>query len=135
MYVKATSPRLSRGRSTPATRAIPWSSPRGPSALALLVARVRADDPHDALAPDHLALLTSRPDRRPHLHRALHPGGLIPLRLLEPVRDAAPGQVVGGQLDLDPVAGQDADEVHAHLARDVRQHAVPVVELHPEHRV
>src|SRR5262245_11563034 len=135
MYVKATSPRLSRGRSTPAKRAICLSSPCRASALALLVARVRADDAHDTLAPDHLALLTSRPDRRPYLHRALRPPCLSRVRLLEPVRNATTRQIVGGQLDLDPIAGQDADEVQAHLARDVRQHAVAVVELDPEHRV
>src|SRR5262249_52966616 len=73
MYVNATSLRLSRGRSTPATRAIRLSPPRLASALALLVAHVHADDPHDTLAPDDLALLASRPDRRPYLHRVLRP--------------------------------------------------------------
>src|SRR5262249_62181567 len=73
MYVKATSPRLSRGRSTPATRAIRLSPPRLASALALLVAHVHADDSHDALASDDLALLASRPDRRPYLHGKLRP--------------------------------------------------------------
>src|SRR5262249_15700224 len=64
--------------------------------------------------------------------RSLSPGGL---RLLEPVCDAAARQVVGRQLDLDPVARQDPDEVHAHLARDVGQHAVPIVQLDAEHGV
>ena len=32
--------------------------------------------------------------------------------------DAAFGEVVGGELDLDAVAGEDADEVFAHFAGD-----------------
>src|SRR5581483_2393315 len=51
------------------------------------------------------------------------------------VGDATAGQVVGRELDLDPVAGEDADVVHAHLPGDVCEHLVPVVELDPEHRV
>lgn len=35
--------------------------------------------------------------------------------LLVAVGDAPTGQVVGGDLDLDPVTGEDADPVHAHL--------------------
>src|SRR5262245_1248422 len=97
-------------------------------ALTLLVARVRADDPHDALAADDLALLAPRLDRWTNLHACDSP-------LLEPVRDPAPREVVGGQLDLDPVAGQDPDEIHPHLAGDVGQHAMAVFELDPEHRI
>jgi len=55
--------------------------------------------------------------------------------LLEPVRDATSGQVVGGQLHRDLVAGQDPDAVHSHLARHVGQDLVAIVHLHPEHRV
>src|ERR1043166_5258909 len=53
----------------------------------------------------------------------------------EPVRDAAAGQIVRRQLHLDPVTGQDPDEVHPHLAAHVRQHAMAVLQLHAEHRV
>src|SRR5262245_12481498 len=131
MYVRATSPRLSRGKSTPAMRAM--SVPR--SALTLLVARVRADDPHDTLSADHLALLAPRLDRRSNLHLALRATGICAPFLLEPLRDAAPREVVGGQLDLHPVSRQDPDEVHPHLARHVGEHAVAVLQLDPEHRV
>jgi hypothetical protein len=40
------------------------------SALSLLVARVVTDDPDDAVAPDHLALLTDRLDTWPNFHVA-----------------------------------------------------------------
>src|SRR5437667_420891 len=61
MYVSPTSTRLSRGRSTPAIRAI--SLP-----LTLLVPWVRADHHDPATTPDHLALLTHLADDRTHLH-------------------------------------------------------------------
>src|SRR5262245_38501850 len=94
MYVSATSSRFSFGRSTPAIRgksfllrhhssrrvassartarrrARPW--PRTPLALTLLVARVLANDAHDAFAPHDLALLAQLLDRCPDLHRNLH---------------------------------------------------------------
>src|SRR3712207_9341078 len=53
----------------------------------------------------------------------------------EPVSDPSPAQVVGAQLHLHPVSGQYPDVVHSHLARDVRQHVVPVLQLDPELRV
>src|SRR5690606_16961206 len=51
------------------------------------------------------------------------------------VGDPTAGEVVGGQLHLDAIAGEDADVVHAHLSRDVGQHLVAVLELDPEHGV
>src|SRR5712671_2659545 len=55
--------------------------------------------------------------------------------LLVAVDDAPPRQIVGRQLHRHLVSGQDLDEIHPHLARDVRQDAVPVLQLHPEHRI
>src|SRR3989442_3281534 len=49
--------------------------------------------------------------------------------------NASSFQVVGRQLHEDLVARHDADEVHPHLAADVREHRVPVLELDLEHRV
>src|SRR5450759_5824389 len=63
------------------------------------------------------------------------PPGDLERPLLEPVRDPASAEVVGRQLHLDLVAGQDADVVHAHLAGDMGEHFVVVVEVDPEHRV
>src|SRR5690554_2895567 len=71
MYWRATSIRFSRGRSTPAMRAISVLRTRGELALALLVAGVRrADDPHRPLALDDLALVANLLDRRADLHCA-----------------------------------------------------------------
>src|SRR5947199_749068 len=159
MYVTATSPRFSRGKSTPATLAIDFlrslfrpsgglAAPIHPGgrhrkggeaplrvlSLACLVARVLADDPRHALTLDDLAVLTAHLDRRPYLHR-FSVSTSIEIRLLEPIGDPAPGQVVRRQLDLHAIARQDPDEVHPHLAADVREHLVAVLELHPEHRV
>src|SRR5487761_309410 len=55
--------------------------------------------------------------------------------LLVPIGDAAPRQVVRRDLDLYPVAREDADAVHAHLAGAVGEHFVAVLELDTEHRV
>src|SRR5919199_292913 len=55
--------------------------------------------------------------------------------LLVPVRDPAAIEVVRRELDLHPVAREDADVVAPHLARDVPEHLVVVVELDAEHRV
>src|SRR6267378_3339193 len=127
MYVTATSPRFSRGRSTPATRAIDASVP---SALSRLVPRVLADDPRHAATLHDLAVLAANLDRRPHFHRRLSSS-----RLLEAIGDAPAREVVRRQLNLHAIARQDPDEVHPHLPADVRQHLVSVFELHPEHRV
>src|ERR1700730_4638388 len=51
------------------------------------------------------------------------------------VGDAAPLEVVGRDLHLYPVAGEDADAVHAHLSRTVGEHLMPVLELYFEHGV
>src|SRR6516165_3080566 len=157
MYVTATSPRFSLGRSTPATLAMcllrlserrlcrrnpdPGGRHRkgreAPSErllpLSSLVPRILADDPRHALTLDDLAVLTANLDRRSYLHRV--PLSTSGNSLLEPIGDPAPGQVVRRQLDLHAVARQDPDEVHPHLAADVREHLVAVLELHPEHRV
>src|SRR5437016_13610238 len=50
------------------------------------------------------------------------------------VGNAASGEVIRGELDLDLVAGKDADVVLAHLPGDRREHRMPAVDLHPEHR-
>ena len=55
--------------------------------------------------------------------------------LLVPIRDTTPGQVVGRELHLDAVPGEDPDVVHPHLPGDVGEHLVTVLELDPEHGV
>src|SRR3990172_12615517 len=55
--------------------------------------------------------------------------------LLESIRDPATRQVVRRQLDADPVARKDPDEVHAELAADVGEYPMTVLELDSEHRI
>src|SRR5437879_2997916 len=124
MYVRATSPRLSRGKSTPATRAI-----------------FAPSQPWRWLCRGFLQMTRTTPDRRTILQfsqRTLTDGRtfttLLPT-LFEPICDPAAGQIVRRQLDLDPVTGKNADEVHAHLAAYVGEHPVAVLQLHAEHRV
>src|SRR6266851_6679309 len=108
--------------STPDIRAMALSLP-------LLVPGVGADHHHRAVAADHLALLADRLDARSYFHRLLR--GL----LLVPVGDATPVEVVGGDLHLDTVPGQDPDAVHAHLAGAMGQHLVSVLQLDAEHGI
>src|SRR5689334_25145420 len=51
------------------------------------------------------------------------------------VDDPTPGEVVRRELHHDPVLGEDPDVVLSHLAADVREHLVPVGQLHTEHGV
>jgi hypothetical protein len=51
------------------------------------------------------------------------------------VDDAGAVEVVGRQLAAHAVAREDADAEAPHLAGDVSEYDVVVVELHPEHRV
>src|SRR4051812_34346571 len=51
------------------------------------------------------------------------------------VDDATAGEVVGRELHDHAVLGQDADVVLPHLAADVGEHPVPVLQFDPEHRV
>ena len=60
---------------------------------------------------------------------------MVSSRLLESVDDAAAGEIVGGHLYEDPIPGKDADEVLAHLAADVGQHLVFILQFDPEYRV
>src|SRR5438552_18034758 len=48
---------------------------------------------------------------------------------------AAPREVVRRDFDLHPIAGNDANEVLAHLARHVRNHFATDVELDPKLRI
>src|SRR6185312_17358035 len=52
-----------------------------------------------------------------------------------PEDDPAPGEVVGADLHQYPVKKHDLDVVLPDLSADVREHFVPVVQLHPERGV
>jgi hypothetical protein len=99
--------------------------------LPLLVPRIGADDHHDAATPDHPAPIAHLLHGRPDLHLPIPVLGL----LFESEHHTASCEVVGRELHLHPVPGQDPDVVHPHLPLDVGQHLVPVLQLHPEHSV
>src|SRR6058998_1942798 len=129
MYRRATSTRLSRGRSTPAIRAIPRSS-----------------YPCRCLWRGFEQITMTLPSRRISLHRShifFTDGRTFMLALLAllalfplfcpswsslpvPVHDAPPRQVVRRELHQHPVPRQDPDVVHAHLPGDVGQDPVSV---------
>jgi hypothetical protein len=49
------------------------------------------------------------------------------------VGDPTSGEVVRGEFNLDAVARQDSDVMHAHLSGDVGQHLVAIFKLDFEH--
>src|SRR6476659_4297150 len=103
------------------------------STLPLLVPGIGADH-HGAPMPlDHAAALTHWLDGRANFHRGSFFWFSSYLSAVAE-RDPAAREVVRGQLDLDPVTGEDADVVLAHLPGDRREDCVTLVELHPEHR-
>src|SRR3954463_235295 len=83
MYVRPISTRFSRGRLTPAIRAM-LGLP-----LPLLVAGVAADHHHGARTPDRPALLAHRLVARPGLHDSC---GCSMVRRRGPTRCTAPGR-------------------------------------------
>src|SRR5207244_13405723 len=86
-------------------------------------------------APPPTPVPSPAPPAQPLLGGGIGSGAKPPSELFEPVRDPAPREVVRRQLDLHPIAREDPDEVHPHLAAHVREHPVTVVQLHSEHRV
>ena len=50
-------------------------------------------------------------------------------RLFKAIGDTATAQVVDRKLDRDFVAGQNLDVMHAHLARDMSENLMAVLEL------
>src|SRR4029079_995397 len=71
---------------------------------------------------------------RQRSHMGLTEGRTFISELPMPVSDPAATEVVGAELDLDLVPGEDADVVLPHLSGDGREHGVASIELHPEHR-
>ena len=55
------------------------------------------------------------------------------MSLLVAIDDATAGEVIRRELYDDTIIGEDADVVHPHLAADVRQDLVAVVQLHAKH--
>lgn len=57
------------------------------------------------------------------------------LVLLVPIGDPTTSQVVGRQLNLDAIAGENTDVVHPHLSGNMGQNFVAVFEFDAEHGV
>lgn len=129
------------------------------------MARVFADHHDHTVTADHLALIADRLNARLDLHRIPFDCNLITgeirgsltyvgeLRypfehdlnaargdvyisgLLVTVDDTTSGKVVGAQFHYYSVLRQDANVVLTHLARDVCENLVAVIQLNTEHRV
>ena len=88
---------------------------------------VLADNHDFALALDDLALLAHGLHGRSYFH-------LLYLLLASP-HDAAAGDVIGGHLHRDLVAGKDPDKVHPEFAGNMRQNDVALADIHLKHGV
>src|SRR5437868_10547308 len=136
MYVSAMFARLLRGRSTPAMRAMVLLCSLS---LTLFVLGINADHAHYALAVDDLALIANLLDRCSYFHET----SFQPSKKLTSERrgsfisinNAPTVQVVRRELYRDFIAGQNANEVLAHLSRDMRQNLVLVFQFHFEHGI
>jgi len=54
---------------------------------------------------------------------------------LESIGDTTTGEVVGGEFNLDFVAGKNSDVMHTHFSRDMREDLMTVLEHNAKHRV
>jgi hypothetical protein len=95
--------------------------------LTLLMTRVGADNPHDAVSLDDLAVAADAPYRCENFH-----DGSFGSFLLRSENNSGPRQVVGREFHSDLVTGKNPDVMHAHLPRDVTQHHVAILEFHSE---
>src|SRR6195952_78606 len=96
------------------------------------------------MTADHFALVTDLLDAGLNLHGcetpsraqpAEMPPGRLSNELLVAVDDASTRQVIRRELHDYPVLRKDSDVVLAHLAADVGENAVPVLQLNAKHRV
>gem|GEM_PF-2397388 len=55
--------------------------------------------------------------------------------LLVPISDTTTGEVIGRQLNLDAITGENADVMHTHFSGNMGQYFVAVFEFHAEHCV
>ena len=87
------------------------------------------------MAPDDFALVAHLLDTWTDLHGLFffQTGGWY--ELLVAIGNAATGEVVRRDLDLDLVAREDANAMHPHFPRGVGQYLVAILELNAEHGV
>src|ERR1700693_929698 len=143
MAVRPIQSRFCGFKSTPAIRAMTAPSPRAASrdypcrCLCFGLAQITRTTPR-RFTILHLSQIFLTDDRTfiPCLRSSAREHFAESKRLsFETIDDSPARQVVRRQFPLHPVARQDANKVLPHLARDMRQHLVLVLELHPEHRV
>src|SRR5947199_3977313 len=121
MYVSAISIRFLSGRSTPALRPIQFPP-----------------QPCRCLCRGFEQSTRTTPARRMTLHflqMALTDARTFIARSPHAIRDPTTREVERRELDCDLVARRDPDVAQAHAPGNMRQHLVPVVEVHPEHGV
>jgi len=102
--------------------------------------RVLTNHANHTATVNHLALVADLLNGRTNLHLKLlslypEPWALYPGPLFIAIDDAAAVQVIRAKLDGDSITREDANEVLAHSARNMRQYLVLVLELYFEQRI
>jgi len=93
-------------------------------ALPLLVLAIHTNHPDDFLPAHNFAFRADFLYGSPDFHFSLLS-----------VNYPAPGQVIRGEFELNPIPGQDLNVMHPHPPRNMRQDPVSVIQFHPEHGV
>src|SRR2546423_1729130 len=97
-------------------------------ALALFMLRIGANYAHHPAPMNHLALVANLFYRRPYFH---NPSSC----LFVTIHNTAARQIVWRKLHRHFISRQNADEILAHFAGNVRQHLMLVLQLHPKHGI
>src|SRR3954451_24841397 len=127
-----------RSESAPASARCPTSSgpQRGPRRKCVPSTITSTEVTANAPARTTAASSPSqRTTREPGRRSSAAPIASISASSPMPVDDPRAVEVVRRDLDAHPIPRQDPDAETPHLARDVPEHDVAVVELHPEHGV
>ena len=116
-------------------------------ALSLFVFGVFADHPDFPLPFYNFTLVADFFDRCPDFHsfylnslintatRKLCPEPHMVQGLFLPKNNSPPREIIGGEFHHHLISGEDFDEVHSHLSRNMGQHLMAVFQFYPEHRI
>lgn len=84
---------------------------------------ILTDNPNHTFAADYPTVVAHLFNGCPHLHNN---------SLLVPISNPSPRQIIRGQLNRHLVSGENFNKMHSHLARNVSQNHMTLIQLHME---